>query len=844
MVKVNTSYPDFSAGEVSPRGYGRFDLKPFYNGAARVENFQTDTLGSAEFRTGTVYVAKSAGNTLPMLWRFSYNPSLSYVLEFTNQKIRFYSNDGQVRETPQAITNITKSNPAVVTYSGADNYSNGDSVFIDGVAGMTEVNGREFVVANVNAGANTFELQGVNSTAYGAYTSGGEVAVITEVATPYVTADLFELKIAQKDLSLYIAHPSYEPRVLTVVSATNWTIAVHNAYTSSASPQNITGITQANPAVLTYAGADNFANGDRVFIQNVVGMLDVNDKVFTVANVNAAANTFQLQGINSTTYAAYTSGGTVTKIKNASFRTAGSYPAAVALYEQRLVYGGSTNNPLTLYFSRSGLIDNFITGPEVDDAIEYTVPAGGSIKWLRGTSAFLAIGCFSDVLQATGGQDDVITPTSISVKESVGYGVLDINPVTRGSQVFYVQNNGLVLRSFEYNFQSDNYVPINRNTIADHITASGVTQIAFQEGRSNVLWAVKANGTLIGMTLEEAEGLSGWHRHTTDGSVVSVASLPRENQYDQLWLAVKRGNDYFIEYLSDQTQLPLRDDTFEGSRADDNDSYTNLCFEAQKEYIHLDSSLSYYGDSIGESAGAAVQPADISGPSVTFTASAPVFTAGMVGRQIWRRSVTGAETGRAEITGFTSSTVVTCEVLEDFDSTASIPAGEWYLTTDAVSGLQHLEGREVSVVADGGQHPRVTVTNGIATLQDQSSVVHVGLPYTGWLVTLNLEGGGLSGTSQTKRKNVNAIALRLLSTLYAKVGVDYYSLDQNYMRTANMRMDRPPLPFTGDVKKNIVKGLSDQNDGGWSRSTRAIVCQDEPFPCNVQLVVPYMDVSD
>lgn len=75
-----------------------------------------------------------------------------------------------------AITAITQANPAVLTYSGADNWANGDLVYISGVVGMTEVNGLIFVVANVNAGANTFELQGVDSTAYTAYVSGGVVS--------------------------------------------------------------------------------------------------------------------------------------------------------------------------------------------------------------------------------------------------------------------------------------------------------------------------------------------------------------------------------------------------------------------------------------------------------------------------------------------------------------------------------------------------------------------------------------------------------------------------------------------------------------------------------------------
>ncbi|MDP3048379.1 MAG: ubiquitin-activating E1 FCCH domain-containing protein, partial [Thermodesulfovibrionales bacterium] len=83
--------------------------------------------------------------------------------------------------------------------------------------------------------------------------------------------------------------------------------------------QSITGITKANPAVVTYSGADTYLNGDKVKISAVIGMTEVNDREFTVANVNTVANTFELSGINSADYTAYSSGGTVKEISAVTF---------------------------------------------------------------------------------------------------------------------------------------------------------------------------------------------------------------------------------------------------------------------------------------------------------------------------------------------------------------------------------------------------------------------------------------------------------------------------------------------------------------------------------------------
>jgi len=216
----------------------------------------------------------------------------------------------------------------------------------------------------------------------------------------------------------------------------------------------------------------------------------------------------------------------------------------------------------------------------------------------------------------------------------------------------------------------------------------------------------------------------------------------------------------------------------------------------------------------------------------------------MVGRELWRESVDGTQTGRAEITAYTSTTVVVCTIIEDFDATSAIPAGEWFLTAGTFTGLEHLEGKTVSVVADGGQHSQQVVSSGAIVLESQSSVVHVGLPYTGYLETMDLEGGGTTGTSQTKKKNVHAVGVRFLDTLYAKYGTTYYTMNTIEMRTSDMSMDRPPLMFTGDTKETYTNESADRRDGGWSREKRVIISQDQPFPCNVQLIVPYMTVSN
>jgi hypothetical protein len=765
MTIVNLSFPDFSAGEISRKLNGRFDTQIFYKSGRRVENMIVDSLGPAKFREGTIYAGMAAGNNEPVLYTFKYGSISSYILEFTPLKLRFWKSGGRVEhDTIQNISSITQANPAVVTYEGDNNFSNGDSVYLYDVVGMTEVNANDYSIANVNTTNKTFELVGVDSSSYSAYVSGGKISKIVELATLFEADQLKELSFAQNGRDLYIAHKDHSPKKITYTNATNWNITDHSPTGGSA------------------------------------------------------------------------------------FLAENKYPSAVGLYENRLIYGGSNLYPSTLFFSKADDPDNFTVGTEVDDGIEYVIAGNiGRIRWIHGTDKFLAIGAFGDVLKATGGLDGVITPSSISIKPSNSYGVAGINPSGKGTSIYYIQSNDLTLRSFEYDINQDSYVPVDKTTVADHIFHKGCDQIAFSEGSPNIIWGTRDDGQFVGMSLESGESVSGWHRHKTDGFVVSVASLPRNKKYDQLWIAVKRkinGSDkYFIEYKSDPVQFEsigdyLSDQTISPKEA--KKRWQNVMYERQKEYIHIDAASTYDGSRQTVT----LTPGATSGDSVTFTASGDVFSSDDIKRQLWRKSITGEEYGRAEIVSYISPTEVTCKILEDFNSVDTIPVGEWYFTTNQLSGLKNLDGKTCKVCADGGQHPDVTVSNASASLDIQASVVHVGLGYVGYLESNDLEGGGLNGTAQTKRKTVFKIGIRFFDTQFAKIGTTYTNLRQINFRNSSMRMDRPVEMFSGDVVEPFVNDVADKIDGGRSREKRIIISQDQPFPCNVSLLVPYMNVSN
>ena len=197
MARVAVQLTNFTGGELSPRLDGRNDLTKYSSGCTKLENFIIYPHGAAARRSGTNFaaeVANSANKT--RLMPFEFSTTQTYMLEFSNLKIRVYKDSSTVFEANKTITAITKANPAVLTATG-HGYSNGDEVKIRNVVGMTEVNEKRFLVANKTT--NTFELTNkdgtnINSTGFTTYTSGGIVNKVFEITTTYTTDELFDIK--------------------------------------------------------------------------------------------------------------------------------------------------------------------------------------------------------------------------------------------------------------------------------------------------------------------------------------------------------------------------------------------------------------------------------------------------------------------------------------------------------------------------------------------------------------------------------------------------------------------------------------------------------------------------
>ena len=152
-----------------------------------------------------------------------------------------------------------------------------------------------------------------------------------------------------------------------------------------------------------------------------------------------------------------------------------------------------------------------------------------------------------------------------------------------------------------------------------------------------------------------------------------------------------------------------------------------------------------------------------------------------------------------------------------------------------ISGLDHLNGATVSILADGSVQPQQVVTGSI-TLPQAASLVTVGLPYVAQMQTLCMEPEGMAMQVQDYRKRISAVALRVTDTRGLKVGPKFTDLTEIKERSAGVGMGAPIPLYTGDQRVVI--------DNNYLVDDDVCIEQDNPLPCTVLGVIPEVSIGD
>lgn len=545
-----------------------------------MENFVPMPFGGVNRRPGTQFIEEvkdSSKKTRLMDFRFS--SSTNFILEFSDLAIRFYSNGARVE-------------------------------------------------------------------------SGGSPVTVT---SPYLEAELFEIQYLQIKDVVYLTHPNHEPRKLTRVSDTSWTLDIIEFDTPVFRAENLTSTTitpSAATGSITLTASDSiFESGHvgsywRISHQRSAGQVKLQINGTGTSSTILGRGTFEFQTTGTwdatiqvqqsldggTTWevlreyestsdrnvrtnilvektsllrieitshtsgsgnryayldapdnfthgvvkiTGYTSGTvasadvvgndliatTATKYwSEAAWSDQRGWPRTVQLHESRVFYGGvAGDQALTVWGSVIEDFENFQTGTNDDDAVSFTMASAqnNQINWMVSQARTMIVGTSGGewTLQSRN-QDEPITPTNIVVRQQSRFGSAFLPASVLNSAVFFVQRQGEKIRDWRYVFQDDNYSGPDITILAEHLTESGIVQLASAQEPFALLWCVNNDGELLSFTFEESEDVRGWARQTTDGTIESVATIPGTYE-DEVWMVVKRTVDgstkRFVERLHPDT---------------------------------------------------------------------------------------------------------------------------------------------------------------------------------------------------------------------------------------------------------------------------------------------------
>jgi hypothetical protein len=853
MARVAVELTNFTGGELSPRLDGRTDLTKYTSGCSTLENLVVYPHGSAARRPGSTFlaeVANSANKT--RLIPFEFSTTQTYMLEFSNLKMRVYKDSGAVLEGDKTITAITKANPAVVT-ANSHGYSNGDEVVISSVGGMTEVNGKRFLVADKTT--NTFELQDkdgvdINSSSFTTYTSGGVSNKVFELTTPYTTAQLFDLKFAQSADVMYITHPEHEVEKLSRTGHTAWTLTdvdftkgpMQDANTTDTTlnpgqsavgtgialvASAVTGINSGSGFLSTDAGRFVFLSGGYAKITSVTNTTNAVITIITALDSASATANWQLGAFSDTT----------------------GHPSSVTFFEQRLVFAGTTEQPQTIFFSRSGDYENMdanIGGTVADDdAIIYTIASNqvNAIRFMTATRTLIIGTAGGEFTVSGGGTDSAVTPTNILIKKQSNHGAANVDAISVGNATLFLQRAKRKIRELAYNFDVDGYIAPDMTILAEHVTEGGLTQIAYQQEPNQIIYAVRGDGELAGLTYQREQQVTAWHRHIFGGrfgnATITVTDFANIANGTRIVLTKADGTTTTFTSTTSATTGKFH------TTSSNNQTATNL-----KTLIDADSDFT----------------ATVSSNVVTITETSPLSTGFLTitslddatrltrtneGKAVCE-SVAVIPTDDTEyqvyvivkrtINGATRRFVEILNVF-DFDQTdntsfnfldSSLSYSGSAVTT--ISGLDHLEGQTVSILANGATHPDKTISSGSITLDRSSTDVKVGLAYTSLLQTMRLNAGSQNGTSQGKTKRIYDITVRMFETIGVEVGPDLLNMERIPFRSSSDLMDEGIPPFTGDKEVEFR--------GNYETDGFIFVRQSQPLPFTILSLYPRLTTND
>lgn len=529
-------------------------------------------------------------------------------------------------------------------------------------------------------------------------------------------------------------------------------------------------------------------------------------------------------GTNNVVVKEYASGttGATDVFAFAAWNASVGWPQEVEFFAARLVFARTATQPQTAWFSQVDDYSNFgkSTPIEDSDAITATLNARqvNAIEELVPLDKLIMLTTGGE-WKTTGGQDDVLTPTKLAWKPQTYWGASKLPALVVGNMALFTQSRGYIVRDIGYEYESDGYTGSDLTIFSSHLVIGySIVDWAFQTIPNSAVWMVRNDGKALTCTYMKEQEVNGWAPHDTLGSFESVCSVS-EGGEDAVYFIVRRSiNGVQKRYVE---RLNTRQ------------------FAHAREWFFVDSGLTYDGRNVAAttmtlSLGSAT--GWTSEDELTLTASSGVFT-GITDEGDWIVfGYEGDEPLRMAITDYVSGTVVKVRPLRDVPAEyQAVATTDWAFGRDTITGLGHLEGETVAILADGFVMEQRAVASGSITLDNPATVVHVGLPYVAEFETLEVTMPGGESVS-TRQKVIPTASVMLGPSRNIKIGPAFDLLEEYEPRDSGESMQSAPPDLTGVADVYPAKT--------WAESGRVCIRQDQPLSLSIIGVIPKVEFGD
>lgn len=784
-------------------------------------------------------------NTVLIPWQ-AQDSNSSFALEFGNGFIRFTKNG------------------ALVTVDTISDWDSGKNYVIGDLASVEGTNYYCIQAHSNHQPANVTYWYQLNGFEY-------------SIPTPYTTSLLLDrgsFRFIQDADRMIITHGSILTMELVRVSDTNWTLTawpvdasnptrygiprinaptILSAETSSSLPDTVYAVTaltddleESLPATVACPLAATDATvtlnwTTSTFVTNATGTI----KGYRIYLMEQGV-LFYLGWTTSTSYIddasmVPSSNGTSppeTRVELNS--TIGTFPKVCGVFEDRTLLGNFSFNIQAFYAGRVGYRQNFTKS--FPSAADDSILAQCRGVRPQGIRHFIDIGTLL-ILCDNGefiveGDPNIggLSPTGCFPRQ-YGYNGANKNvwPVVIGSRAIYVQEQGSLLRAISFNpiyGGRAGYMDEELSAFAEHLVFTyTIVSMAYQKTPHSILWMVRNDGVLISVTYIPDQKILAFAHHDTDGFVEDVCAIQEGTEY-AVYLIVRRViNGQTVRYMERMVEREFSD---------------------VQDAVFMDAALSFDGRNTDQT-----KTLTLSGgvnwddsETIAVTSSVPLFSQLEVDHQneLWFTGADGVKY-RFQIVAWGSNdkqaTVRPYQAVPVASNLRNLATPNWERAVTTLLNLDHLEGKEVSVLGNGyvvaspnnEAYEVLTVFQGSITMPEAYSYVHVGLPFIADLETLDIDTAN-GETLVDKAKNIQAVTVDYENTRGVWVGPsapDDDSVDP-LQRLTEVKM-RDKENYSSPVALNNST-IETRIESHWNSHGRVFLRQVDPLPVTVLAITP------